>query len=160
MNEIKQYKPLALVFYIDGNGNRDALPLDDSKREQFKQIIENQKMVELEGTIINTFDIKEIKPASKVSDIEKYFYSREYSDRAYITEKVRQRVNNMKANVIEALSEFWTIRAIGIMEQWVEWRHKIPEPIQEEEYKPSKISEEDKEYLKEKFRSILSHYTS
>lgn len=106
MQEIKEYKPLALVFYVDGNGNRDALPLDDDKREAFKQAIEVKKMVELEGVVINTFDIKEIKPAYKCSDIEKYFYSRDYQERAFITDKVRHRVNNMKANVIEALSEF------------------------------------------------------
>jgi hypothetical protein len=48
MNEIKEYKPLALVFYMDGNGNRDALPLDDSKVNEFQKVIENTKMVELE----------------------------------------------------------------------------------------------------------------
>lgn len=48
MDAIKQYKPIALVFYIDGNGERNALPLDESKRVAFKTAVESSKMVELE----------------------------------------------------------------------------------------------------------------
>ena len=48
MDEIKQYRPIALVFYVDGNGNRNALPLEESKRDAFKKAIETSKMVELE----------------------------------------------------------------------------------------------------------------
>ena len=75
MDEIKQYKPIALVFYIDGNGERNALPLEESKRLAFKNAVENSKMVELEWITINTFDIKEIRPASSTSESEKFFYS-------------------------------------------------------------------------------------
>ena len=78
MWEIREYKPLALVFYIDGNGNRNALPLDNSRIQEFKQAIQNQKMVELEGIVINSFDVKEIRPAEKTSELEKYYYSRDY----------------------------------------------------------------------------------
>ena len=120
MNELKQYKPLALVFYIDGNGNRSALPLDDSKREQFQRIIENQKMVELEGITINTFDIKEVRPADKTTDIEKYYYSRSYQERAMISQRVRNRVKDQKVNVLESLSELGTEKAIDLMQRWIE----------------------------------------
>ena len=48
MDEIKQYKPIALVFYVDGNGNRNALPLEEAKRIAFKNAVETSKMVELE----------------------------------------------------------------------------------------------------------------
>ena len=156
MWEIKQYKPLALVFYIDGNGNRNALPLDDSKREQFKQIIENQKMVELEWIIINTFDIKEIRPACSTSELEKYYYSRTYQERALISEKVRHRVNNPKANVLEQLSELWNEKAIRMMESWLRPKE---EPIAEEpKDKWNPISEEQKAELRKRFEQLLSSY--
>ena len=84
MNALKEYKPITLVFYIDWNGERNALPLDDTKREAFKKAVENNKMVELEWTVINTFDIKEIRPAEKLTDIEKIFYNLSYQKRAYL----------------------------------------------------------------------------
>ena len=154
MNEIKTYKPLALVFYIDGNGNRSALPLDDSKREQFKKIIENQKMVELEGVTINTFDIKEIRPALKTSDIEKFYYSQDYSDRAMIATRVKNRCKDQKINVIEALSELWSEKAINLMQRWIEWVKTEQTTIQEEQPK-KQITEEQKQEIKQKFNDIL-----
>lgn len=157
MNDIKQYKPLALVFYIDGNGNRNALPLDDSKVEAFKQTIENQKMVQLEGIVINTFDIKEIRPANKTSEIEKYFYSRDYQERAYITERVRHRVNNPKANVLEQLSELWSEKAINMMQGWL--NAKDNKPVEQGTTQKIEMSEQEKEFIKQKFTEILSKYT-
>ena len=154
MNELKQYKPLALVFYIDGNGNRNALPLDDSKREQFKSIIENQKMVELEWIVINTFDIKEIRPANKTSEIEKYFYSRDYQERAFISERVRHRVNNPKANVLEQLSELWSEKAINMMQWCLNARYS--KPVEESATPENNISDEQREYIKQRFKEILS----
>lgn len=46
------------------------------------------------------------------------------------------------------------------MEQWIESRNNKPDLsiLDEEPKKSNKVTEEDKEYLKEKFRSILSHY--
>lgn len=105
MNEIKDYKPLALVFYIDWNGDRAALPLDESKREAFKKAVETSKMVELEWITINTFDIKEIRPADKTSDIEKVFYSLSWQKRAYLNKRARVKSGNSKTNAVEYFSE-------------------------------------------------------
>lgn len=154
--DIKEYKPLALVFYVDGNGNRCALPLDDSKREQFKQAIEEKKMVELEGIVINTFDIKEIRPACSTSELEKYYYSRTYGERAYIADKVRHRAQNSKVNVIEYMSELWSEKAITTMEWWLKYRDHKPQKV-EDEPKPM-LTDEDKEELKKRFTNLLSKY--
>lgn len=101
MDAMKQYKPISLVFYEDWNGDRNALPLDESKRDAFIRVIETSKMVELEWVIINTYSIKEIRPAIKTSDIEKFYYSQSPERRAYISERVRRITGNIKANVIE-----------------------------------------------------------
>lgn len=158
MWEIREYRPLALVFYIDGNGNRNALPLDDTKREQFKSIIEHQKMVELEWITINTFDIKEIRPASKTSELEKYYYNLNYQDRAFISWKVKQRAQNQRINVLEWLSELWEPKAINVCEWWIRNRDWIVEQKQIVEEKSEPITEEQKEYMKARFREILSSY--
>ena len=101
MNEIKDYKPLALVFYIDGNWERNALPLDESKREAFKKAIETSKMVELEWITINTFDIKEIRPADKTTDIEKLFYSMSWHKRAFLNQRAKKMSQDPKTNAVE-----------------------------------------------------------
>ena len=101
MNALKEYKPITLVFYIDWNGERNALPLDDSKREAFKKAVENNKMVELEWTVINTFDIKEIRPAEKLSDIEKIFYNLSYQKRAYLNQRAKRLSQDNRANAVE-----------------------------------------------------------
>lgn len=119
MDAIKQYKPIALVFYIDWNGERNALPLEDSKRDAFKNAIETSKMVELEGITINTFDIKEIRPASSTSEIEKFYYSQPWSVRNYI----KQRTFKMawdKVNVLEYRLWLWEQKAIERLERMVE----------------------------------------
>jgi len=158
MNDIKQYKPLALVFYIDGNGNRNALPLDDSKREEFKRIIENQKMVELEGIIINTFDIKEIRPADKTSELEKFYYSRTYQERSKIAQRVRNRAGNPKVNVLEWLSELWSEKAISLM-QWM--IKPIVKEVEPPVIKPTvQMTPEEMEEIKSKFKKLLSKYTN
>lgn len=157
MWEIKEYRPLALVFYIDGNGNRSALPLDDSKREQFKQIIESQKMVELEWITINTFDIKEIRPACKTSELEKYYYNLNYQDRAFVATRVKQRAQNSKVNVLEWLSEYWD-KAVSICEWWIKNRDYKAEEQKQIEEPPKPLTEEQKEFMKARFRDILSSY--
>lgn len=119
MNNIKQYKPIALVFYIDWNGERNALPLEDSKRDAFKNAIETSKMVELEWITINTFDIKEIRPAASTSEIEKFYYSQSRQIRNYI----KQRTFRMawdKVNVLEYRLWLWEQKAIERLERMVE----------------------------------------
>ena len=157
MWEIREYKPLALVFYKDGNWNLNALPLDDSKREQFKAIVETSKMVELEWVTISTYEIKEIKPAWKTTELEKYYYNLEYYDRAYIASRVKQRAQNQKVNVLEWLSELWD-KAISICEWWIRNRDWKIEQKQVEQPKSEPITDEQKEFIKAKFREILSSY--
>lgn len=130
MDAIKQYKPIALVFYIDWNGERNALPLEDSKRDAFKNAIETSKMVELEWITINTFDIKEIRPAASTSEIEKFYYSQSRQIRNYI----KQRTFKMawdKVNVLEYRLWLWEQKAIERLERMVEsYKESILTPNQ------------------------------
>lgn len=123
MNNIKQYKPISLVFYIDGNGERNALPLDESKRDDFKKAIENSKMVELEWITINTFDIKEIRPAASTSELEKYFYSQSWQDRNYLSQRTT-RMAWQKVNTLEYWMGIWEAKAIDRMQQMLESHHE------------------------------------
>lgn len=123
MNEIKQYKPISLVFYINGNWDRDALPLDDSKREAFKKVVENSKMVELEWITINTFDIKEIRPANAVTELEKFFYSQSWQDRSYINQKTLK-MAGQKVNTLEYWLWLWEEQAIERLERMIETHHE------------------------------------
>lgn len=127
MNDIKQYKPLALVFYIDWNWDRNALPLDESKREAFKKAIETSKMVELEGITINTFDIKEIRPAQATTELEKYFYSQSWQDRNYINQKTL-RMAWQKVNTLEYRSWLWEQKAIERLQRMLEYHHEDLQP--------------------------------
>lgn len=121
MNDIKQYKPIALVFYIDWNWERSALPLDDNKRDAFKKAIETSKMVELEWITINTFDIKEIRPAQATTEIEKFFYSQDWTHRVWITERTRRLSWNAKVNVVEYFTSWCdTAKAINRMSSMVD----------------------------------------
>ena len=119
MDAIKQYKPIALVFYIDWNGERNALPLEDSKRQAFKNAIETSKMVELEGITINTFDVKEIRPASSTSEIEKFYYSQSRQIRNYIKQRTLKMAWD-KVNVLEYRLWLWEQKAIERLERMVE----------------------------------------
>lgn len=157
MQEIREYKPLALVFYIDGNGNRNALPLDNSRIQEFKQAIQNQKMVELEGIVINSFDIKEIRPAEKTSELEKYYYSRTYQERSKIAQRVRNRAGNPKVNVLEWLSELWSEKAISVM-QWM--IKPVVKEVEPPVIEPTvQMTPEERAELATKFKTLLSKYT-
>lgn len=127
MNDIKQYKPLALVFYIDWNWDRNALPLDESKREAFKKAVETSKMVELEWITINTFDIKEIRPAQATTELEKYFYSQSWQDRNYINQKTL-RMAWQKVNTLEYRSWLWEQKAIERLQRMLEYHHEDLQP--------------------------------
>ena len=156
MNEIKTYRPLALVFYIDWNGNRSALPLDNARVQDFKKAVEEKKMIELEWVTINTYDIKEIRPAELTSEIEKYYYSRSYQERAMISQRVRNRVKDQKVNVLESLSELGTEKAIDLMQRWIEWAKT--EQTTEKKVDKQPITEEQKEQIKARYQQILSQF--
>lgn len=133
MNDIKQYKPISLVFYIDGNGERNALPLDETKRDAFKKAIENSKMVELEWITINTFDIKEIRPAASTSELEKYFYSQSWQDRNYINQRTTK-MAWQKVNTLEYWLGIGELKAIERMQQMLENYHETLSSNQDESW--------------------------
>lgn len=123
MDEIKQYKPIALVFYVDGNGNRNALPLEEAKRIAFKNAVETSKMVELEWITINTFDIKEIRPASSTTDLEKFYYSQSRSDRNFIKQRtIKIAWDNV--NVLEYWLWLWEKPAIERLQRMLDSHHE------------------------------------
>lgn len=159
MHDMKEYKPIALVFYKDGNGNRDALPLDESKLEAFKNVIENSKMVELEWVIIATNEIKEIKRSYKTTELEKYFYSRSPEERAYLTKRIKSRAWQ-KCNILESIAEMWEERAITTMMQWIEWRNRV---IEEEKTTKveTKIEMTDKQRkeIMERFKNLKKSFS-
>ena len=167
MNEIKEYKPLALVFYIDWNWNRSALPLDEDKVPQFKKALEQCKMIELEWVVINTFDIKEIRPSQFTTDIEKYFYSRTIAERKYMIEKIKRMVWNQKINVVEEIS--WMIDWFGRMEKMMKskFERDLPKEVvwkdmlwfDEVKIKTEELTEEQKEQIRIKYKDLQRELT-
>lgn len=168
MNEIKEYKPLALVFYIDGNWNRNALPLDEDKVPQFKKALEQCKMIELEWVVINTFDIKEIRPSQFTTDIEKYFYSRTIAERKYIMDKMKKMARSQKINIIEEIS--WMTDWFWRMERMIKskFERDLPmevvwnDPILETnitKIKTEELTEEQKEQIKIKYKDLQKQLT-
>lgn len=133
MDAIKQYKPIALVFYIDGNGERNALPLDESKRVAFKQAVETSKMVELEWITINTFDIREIRPASSTSELEKFFYSQSRQDRNYLKQRTLKMAWD-NVNTLEYWLGLWEQQAIERLQRILENYHETLSAKQEREW--------------------------
>ena len=124
MREIKQYRPIALVFYIDWNWERNALPLDEEKRDAFKKAVETSKMVELEWITINTFDIKEIRPAASTTELEKFFYSQSWMDRSYLNQKTKKLAWE-KVNTLEYWLWLWEKKAIERLDSMLENYHEI-----------------------------------
>lgn len=120
--DLKEYKPLSLVFYIDWDWNRSALPLDEQKINEFKQAVETKKMIEIEWVVINTFDIKEIRPSSHTTELEKYFYSRTIQERALIKKWITRMVWSQKINIIEAISQMND--PIKRLERFLEWHRE------------------------------------
>ncbi len=168
MNEIKEYKPLALVFYIDWNGNRSALPLEEDKVPQFKKALEQCKMIELEWVIINTFDIKEIRPSQFTTDIEKYFYSRNIAERKYMIDKMKRMARSQKINIIEEIS--WMTDGFWRMERMIKskFERDLPievigkDPILETnitKIKTEELTEEQKEQIKIKYKDLQKQLT-
>lgn len=167
MNEIQEYKPLALVFYIDGNWNRNALPLDEDKVSQFKKALEECKMIELEWVIINTFDVKEIRPSQFTTDIEKYFYSRSIAERKYITERVKRIAWSTKINVVEEISGMkdWfkqmerMVRSKFYSElpKEIVWKDIVWNDITK--IKTESLTEEQKELIRKRYKDLQDQLT-
>ena len=167
MWEITEYKPLALVYYIDWNWNRNALPLYEDKVPQFKKALEECKMVELEWVVINTFDIKEIRPSKFTTDAEKYYYSRTIAERKYIADKVKKMVRNQKANVIEEI--MWYNDPVETMNKWIQakfyselpkevvWKDDLWDDITK--IKTEELTEEQREQIKTRFKYLQESLT-
>jgi len=156
--EIKQYKPLALVFYMDWNGNRNALPLDDNQRQAFKETIEQSKMVELDGVVINTYDIKEIRPAYLTTELEKYYYSRTWQERSFLTQRARTQSKDRKIHPIEWFWELWDQKAIEKMEALLDGMRSPKSEMKPEEKSDSKpLTPEQKVKVKEQFQRLKEH---
>ena len=155
---MREYKPLALVFYIDGNGNRSALPLADEQREAFKKKLEEVKMIELDGIVINTYDIKEIRPAHLTSELEKYYYSRTREERALLSRRAREQSRNQTLNALDFFAEFWTESAIERMQRILNQAYAPFTPERqsdiEEIMETKKMSPEQKEAVLMRFRNI------
>ena len=124
MNEIKEYRPLALVFYINWKWERDVLPLDEEKREAFKKAIESSKMVELEWITINTFDIKEIRPASTFSQMENFYYSLQRAERNYIKQRTAKLSDKKLNDPMEYRTLVWEEKAIERRKSMVAYYHE------------------------------------
>lgn len=156
--EIKQYKPLALVFYMDWNGNRNALPLDDNQRQPFKEAIEQSKMIELDGVIINTYDIKEIRPAHLTTELEKYYYSRTWQERSFLTQRAKNQSKDRKIHPIEWFWELWDQKAIEKMEALLDGMRSPKSEMKPEEKSDSKpLTPEQKVKVKEQFQRLKEH---
>lgn len=155
--EIKQYKPLALVFYMDWNGNRNALPLDDNQRQSFKEAIEQSKMIELDGVIINTYDIKEIRPAHLTTELEKYYYSRTWQERSFLTQRARTQSKDRKIHPIEWFWELLDQKAIEKMEALLDGMRSPKETKPEEKLDSNPLTPEQKVKVKEQFQSLKEY---
>ena len=155
--EIKQYKPLALVFYMDWNGNRNALPLDDNQRQSFKEAIEQSKMIELDGVIINTYDIKEIRPAHLTTELEKYYYSRTWQERSFLTQRAKNQSKDRKIHPIEWFWELWDQKAIEKMEALLDGMRSPKETKPEEKLDSNPLTPEQKVKVKEQFQSLKEY---
>ena len=155
--EIKQYKPLALVFYMDWNGNRNALPLDDNQRQAFKETIEQSKMVELDGVVINTYDIKEIRPAHLTTELEKYYYSRTWQERSFLTQRAKNQSKDRKIHPIEWFWELWDQKAIEKMEALLDGMRSPKETKPEVKSDSKSLTPEQKVKVKEQFQRLKEH---
>lgn len=154
--DLKEYKPIALVFYKDGEGNLTALPLEESKLDAFRKAIETAKMIILEGITINTFNIQEIRPDVNLTDLEKYFYSRTVEERAKIKKWMFKRNWNGKTSIIEAIRESLN-DPIKRLDHYLNPQEE--KEIKEQEEK-KEISQEEKEKIKERFQNLKQSFSS
>lgn len=153
---LKEYKPIALVFYKDGEGNLTALPLEESKLHDFRKSVETDKMIVLEWIMINTFNIQEIRPDEKLTDLEKYFYSRTSEERAKIKKRMFQRNWNGKTSIIEAIRESLN-DPIRRLDHYLNPQEERENKEQEEK---KEISQEEKEKIKERFQNLKQSFSS
>lgn len=117
MQNIKEYKPVALVYYINGAGERDVLTIPNDKIAEFQKTIEKSKMVEVEGITINTFEIKEIKPFDRISEVEMMFRTIEPKARNKILLKIKRYIQNSEMRGYKKYSTASLLETLSTMKQ-------------------------------------------
>ena len=117
MQEIKEYKPIALIYYINGAGERDAIPIPNDKVKELQNVIEKSKMIKIEGTVINTFEIKEIKPYERLSEVEMMFRTIEPKARNKILLKIKRYIQNSEMRGYKKYSTASLLETLSTMKQ-------------------------------------------
>lgn len=88
-NEMKIYKPLAIVFYTDESGLTNSATIEDSMADAFIEQMEDSKFVTIWWITINTFSIKSIKRDSQLTDTEKVYYSQPVWFKDYVMKRLK-----------------------------------------------------------------------
>lgn len=117
MQEIKEYKPIALIYYINGAGERDAIPIPNDKVKELQNVIEKSKMIKIEWTVINTFEIKEIKPYERLSEVEMMFRTIEPKARNKILLKIKRYIQNSEMRGYKKYSTASLLETLSTMKQ-------------------------------------------
>lgn len=87
-NAIKEYKPLALVFYTNWDWESNIATIFDSDYEDFKNELENSKFITIWWRTINCYNVKEIRRDSELTEIQKIYYSQSTWCRRYIDRRI------------------------------------------------------------------------
>lgn len=119
MNELKEYKEVSIVYFIDWNW--DAQSYVVCSEEELKEIIEDYNenaMVKLWWRYINKFNIKEIKRSDCLSEAEKFFYNLPKE----VKEKVANRIKwGRFDNVDSYISSLKTEQQINDLKWFAIW---------------------------------------
>lgn len=110
--ELKEYKPLAIVFFTNGEWERDVLTIPEEKKAEFIKHIESAKLVEIEWVVVNTFHINEIRSTEQLTELEKIYYSCDYKLRKEIN-KTAQRLGS--ENFLKRCTRFTEEQSINTL---------------------------------------------
>ena len=88
-NEMKLYKPLAIVFYTDESGLMNSATIEDRMADAFIEQMEDSKFVTIWWITINTFNIKSIKRDNQLTDTEKVYYSQSQWFKDYVVKRLK-----------------------------------------------------------------------
>lgn len=110
--ELKEYKPLCIVFFTNGEWERDALTIPEEKKAEFIKHIESAKLVEIEWVVVNTFHINEIRSTEQLTELEKIYYSCDYKLRKEIN-KTAQRLGS--ENFLKRCTRFTEEQSINTL---------------------------------------------
>lgn len=88
-NEMKVYKPLAVVFYTDESGLTNSATIDDDKYDAFVEQMEKCKFISIWDITINTYNIKSVKKDSQLTDTEKVYYAQPQWFKDYVVKRLK-----------------------------------------------------------------------